>query len=303
MSHHHHSHEETSDRGLLWAVVINLGLSIFEFTAGIIAGSTALMADALHNTNDATALLIAFIARRISRKGADREYTFGYRRAELIGAMIQLTALILIGLYFLYEGVIRFLNPETILGGWMMAASGVALVVDLGTVWLLWAMSKGSLNVKAAFLHNLTDATASLAVMAGGAAVYWLSWNWVDPALTLLIAGYILYMSIGLIKRTSKILMQAAPEGLDLEQLKTEAENIEGVCELHHIHIWELDEHHRSFESHIVISDESILQQDTIKSEIKALLKERFQIGHSSLEFETQSKACSEGNNSFIPAH
>ena len=123
MSHHHHSHEETSDRGLLWAVVINLGLSIFEFTAGIIAGSTALMADALHNTNDATALLIAFIARRISRKGADREYTFGYRRAELIGAMIQLTALILIGLYFLYEGVIRFLNPETILGGWMMAAS------------------------------------------------------------------------------------------------------------------------------------------------------------------------------------
>jgi cobalt-zinc-cadmium efflux system protein len=110
-------------------------------------------------------------------------------------------------------------------------------------------------------------------------------------------------MAIGLIKRTSKILMQAAPEGLDLDQLKTEAENIEGVCELHHIHVWELDEHHRSPESHIVISDESILQQDKIKSEIKALLKERFQIGHSTLEFETQSKACSEGNNSFIPAH
>ncbi|MGY8694701.1 MAG: cation diffusion facilitator family transporter [Verrucomicrobiia bacterium] len=303
--HHHHEHapEEVSDRGLLWAVIINLGLSVFEFIAGIISGSTALMADALHNTNDAAALLIAYIARKISRKGADREYTFGYRRAELIGAMIQLTALIIIGLYLLYEAVMRFFNPENVLGGWMMAASGVALVVDLGTVWLLWALSKGSLNVKAAFLHNLTDAAASIAVMAGGAAVYWLSWVWVDPALTLLIAGYILFMSIGLIKRTSKILMQAAPEGIDLDQLKVEVEDIDGVCELHHIHIWELDEHHRSLESHIVISDENVQQLDTIKSNIKTLLKDRFDIDHSTLEFETQSKACSEGHNHLISTH
>ena len=108
MSHsHNHSHgtEQVSDTVLLWTVIVNLGLSVFEFIAGAISGSVALMADALHNTNDAAALLIAYIARKISRKGADEQYTFGYRRAELIGAMIQLTALILVGLYLVYEAV------------------------------------------------------------------------------------------------------------------------------------------------------------------------------------------------------
>ncbi|MEX2382848.1 MAG: cation diffusion facilitator family transporter, partial [Opitutales bacterium] len=156
--HHHHSHgtEGVGDGVLLWTVIVNLGLSVFEFVAGIISGSVALMADALHNTNDAAALLIAYIARKISRKGADHLFTFGYRRAELIGAMIQLTALILVGLYLVVEAVQRFRNPQPLLGIWIMAASGVALLVDVVTAWLLWAMSKGSLNVRAAFLHNLT---------------------------------------------------------------------------------------------------------------------------------------------------
>ena len=110
---HNHSHgtENVSDGVLLWTVIVNLGLSVFEFVAGAISGSVALMADALHNTNDAAALLIAYIARKISRKGADGQYTFGYRRAELIGAMIQLTALILVGLYLVYEAVRRFFDP------------------------------------------------------------------------------------------------------------------------------------------------------------------------------------------------
>ena len=255
--HHHHVAEDVSDTCLLWSVLLNMGLSIFEFAAGVFSGSVALMADALHNTNDAAALLIAYIARKISRKGADHSYTFGYRRAELIGAMIQLTALILVGLYLLYESVTRFFGPEPILGVWMMIASGVALVIDLVTVWLLWAMSKGSLNVKAAFLHNLTDAGASIAVMAGGAAVYWLSWDWVDPVLTLVIAGYILFMSIGLIRKTAKILMQATPPGIDLDALKTDTEKIHGVEEIHHVHVWELDERHRALEAHIVVSDDT----------------------------------------------
>jgi len=141
---HNHSHgtENVSDGVLLWTVIVNLGLSVFEFVAGAISGSVALMADALHNTNDAAALLIAYIARKISRKGADGQYTFGYRRAELIGAMIQLTALILVGVYLVYEAVRRFFDPEPLLGGWIMAAAGVALVVDVITAWLLWSMSR-----------------------------------------------------------------------------------------------------------------------------------------------------------------
>jgi len=292
---HNHSHgtENVSDGVLLWTVIVNLGLSVFEFVAGAISGSVALMADALHNTNDAAALLIAYIARKISRKGADEQYTFGYRRAELIGAMIQLTALILVGLYLVYEAVRRFFDPEPLLGGWIMAAAGVALVVDVITAWLLWSMSKGSLNVKAAFLHNLTDAGASVAVLIGGAAILWLNWTWVDPVITLIIAGYILYMSFGMLKKTSRILMEGTPTNLSVDEIKEALQNLDGIENVHHIHVWELDEHHRALEAHVVIGEAcSIEELESLKATVKTCLGKHFSIHHSTLEFESAENRC-----------
>lgn len=298
---HDHSHgtENVSDGVLLWTVIVNLGLSVFEFVAGAISGSVALMADALHNTNDAAALLIAYIARRISRKGADEHYTFGYRRAELIGAMIQLTALILVGLYLVYEAVRRIFEPEPLLGGWIMAAAGVALIVDVITAWLLWSMSKGSLNVKAAFLHNLTDAGASVAVLLGGAAIYWLDWTWVDPVLTLVIACYILFMSFGLLRKTSRILMEGTPPGLSLDAVKETIENLDGVDNVHHLHVWELDEHHKALEAHVRIV-ENRQSHSILRKQIKDLLENNFSISHSTLELEDSSDAHRCGDEGMI---
>ena len=292
---HNHSHgtENVSDGVLLWTVIVNLGLSVFEFVAGAISGSVALMADALHNTNDAAALLIAYIARKISRKGADEQYTFGYRRAELIGAMIQLTALILVGLYLIYEAVRRFFDPEPLLGGWIMTAAGVALVVDVITAWLLWSMSKGSLNVKAAFLHNLTDAGASVAVLLGGAAILWLNWTWVDPVITLIIAGYILYMSFGMLKKTSRILMEGTPTNLSVDEIKEALQNLDGIENVHHIHVWELDEHHRALEAHVVIGEACSMEElESLKATVKTCLGKHFSIHHSTLEFESAENRC-----------
>jgi cobalt-zinc-cadmium efflux system protein len=294
MSHgHSHSHgeHEVGDGALLSAVVLNVGLSVFEFIAGAVSGSVALMADAAHNTNDAASLLIAYVARRISRKGADHRYTFGYRRAELIGAMIQLTALILVGLFLVVEAGKRFWNPEPPLAGWMMAAAGVALVVDVGTALLLWAMSKGSLNVRAAFLHNLTDAAASLAVLLGGAAVWRFGWSWVDPALTLVIAGYILWMSVGLLRRTAAILMETAPPDLDSHELIAAVEAMDGVLSLHHLHVWELDEHHVALEAHVVVEVPDT-ERMPLRNRIKDLLHDGFNIGHSTLELEAPGEDC-----------
>ncbi len=296
MAHdHNHSHgtDDIPDRTLLWTVLVNLGLSVFEFIAGAIAGSVALMADALHNTNDAGALLIAYVARKISRKGADHRFTFGYRRAELIGAMIQLTALIVVGLYLLVEAVKRFYAPEPLLGDWMMIAAGVALLVDIVTAWLLWSMSKGNLNVRAAFLHNLTDAAASVAVLLGGAAVYWLDWYWIDPLLTLLIAGYILYMSIVMLRQTASILMEGAPTDFHVDDLKRDIETIEAVLDMHHIHVWELDEHRRALEAHIVISHAvPMSEMETIKAAVRQRLHDQFDIAHSTLEMEMHGLEC-----------
>src|SRR6056297_1869523 len=182
-----------SDNRLIWAVIINHVLTIGEVVAGIFSGSLALLSDAAHNFNDANALLIAYIARKISRKQANERYTFGYRRAELLGAVVNLTLLAVIGLYLVYEGIRRFVEPEEITGWLMAAASILALVIDLGTALLLRAMSRGSLNVRAAFVHNLVDAVGSVAVLIGAGAIIYLGWNWVDPLLTLFLSAYILY--------------------------------------------------------------------------------------------------------------
>ncbi|WP_269541618.1 cation diffusion facilitator family transporter [Cerasicoccus fimbriatus] len=302
--HHHHDHgtEQVSDTVLLWTTLVNIGLSVFEFIAGAIAGSVALMADALHNTNDAAALLIAYIARKVSRKGADKKFTFGYRRAELIGAMIQLTALVLVGLYLIYEATKRFFSPEPLEAGWIMAAAGVALFVDVVTAWLLWSMSKGSMNLKAAFLHNLTDAGASVAVLVGGATIYFWDWDWVDPILTLLIAGYILYMSIGMLRTTCRILMEGAPPDLSMEQVQATMMDVPGVEGIHHLHVWELDEHHQALEAHVVVkrSQADHDHELNIRRALKQRLQERHSIQHCTLELEYPGDPCGSSTNNLI---
>ena len=304
--HHHHDHgtKDINDRTLLWAIILNVGLSIFQFIGGAFAGSVSVMADALHNTNDAAALVIAYVARKISRKSADEQFTFGYRRAELIGALIQLTALIVVGVYLISEAIGRFFEPESIKGGWVMGISAVAIIVDLGTAWLLWAMSKGNLNLKAAFLHNLTDAAASIVVLLGGAAIYLLDWVWVDPLLTLVIAGYILYMSVGMLKQSAKILMEGTPEGVDLQELSQSVSAVDKVIGLHHLHVWELDEEHRALEAHVVIPEQSTAEErHQIRSAIKSLLATKYRIEHSTLELETADHGCGDENSEMIPGH
>ena len=287
-----HSHHDAaslsgvSDARLLWAVGLNQLLTIGQVIAGIVSGSIALLSDAAHNFNDANALLIAYIARRISKKEANERFTFGYRRAEMIGALINLTLLAVIGLYLVYEGISRFFEPTEIIG-WLMAATAIlAIVIDVGTAVLLWAMSQGSLNVRAAFIHNIVDALGSVAVLIGAAAIIWLDWTWVDPAITLVIAGYVLWQVCTMFPQATRVLMEGAPPGLDLTELTAAVEQIEGVDNLHHLHVWELDEQHRALEAHLTVSSSEGL--DTIKTQVKQLLHDKFDISHSTLEFELE---------------
>lgn len=275
-----------SDRRLLWAVGLNQLLTLGQVIAGIASGSLALLADALHNFNDAMALLIAYIARRVSRREATKAFTFGYRRAELIGAMINLTALAMVGLYLIYEAVMRLAQPEPITGWLMMAAAGLALVVDIATAALLWVMSRGNLNVRAAFVHNLTDAAASVAVLLGGVAIIYLDAYWVDPALTLLIAGYVLYQALTMLPQAARILMGAAPPEVDFDEVAQAMEDHPHVEQIHHLHIWQLDESQRALEAHVVIGRASCNDTGSIKRDLKLSLEQRFGITHSTLEFE-----------------
>ena len=310
--HRHEGHEHgltrggemqhVSDSRLLWSVLLNHVLTVAQVVAGFISGSVALLSDAAHNFNDANALLIAYVARRISRKVASRRYTFGYRRAELIGATINLTLLGAIGLYLIYEGVMRFIEPTEIMGWLMAAAAGLALVVDVGTALLLWAMSRGSLNVRAAFIHNLVDALGSVAVLLGAGAIIWLDWTWVDPVLTLVIAGYVLWQVVTMLPQAARVLMEGAPEGLDFETLVERVQTLDGVEGLHHVHLWQLDESHRAIEAHVVIRRERAEDLEAIKRRVKRLLAEEFHIEHSTLELEYAGTAERDGHDTSLVA-
>ena len=172
--------------------------------------SLALIADALHNLSDAASLGIAIIARKISRKPADDFKTFGYKRAETIAALINLTILIVISIYLVYEAVWRFISPSSINGGIIIIVAGIALVIDLVTAFITLRLSKNNLNMKAAFLHNLSDALSSLAVIISGVLISIYQWFWIDSFLTMILALFILYQAFIMLPKTIHLLMEGA---------------------------------------------------------------------------------------------
>jgi len=285
MSGHHH-HAPESDRGLLGAVFINILLTLAQVIGGIISGSLSLIADALHNLSDAASLGIALFSRTISRKPADKTKSFGYQRAEVIAALINLTLLITVSLYLIYEAVWRILEPQVVTGLIIVVVAGVAFVVDMVTALITFRMSKNSLNMKAAFLHNLADALTSIGVIIAGALILLYEWNWVDTLLTFLIAGFVLWQGIIMLPKTIHLLMEGTPENLSYDEIKASMEESNDVEDVHHIHIWNLDEHHIAFEAHVVVATNELQEVEVIKRKLKEILKDRFRITHSTLEFE-----------------
>ncbi|MEQ8601837.1 MAG: cation diffusion facilitator family transporter [Marivibrio sp.] len=289
--------EAMGDAKLLWAVAANMALTAGQVAGGLISGSLALVADALHNFSDAASLLLALVARKIGRKPADAGHSFGYRRAELIAALINLTVLVVLGLFLIYEAAWRLVEPEPIQGWIVVIVAGFALAVDVATAVLTFAMAQRSINVKAAFIHNLADAGASLAVIVGGTLILLYDWVWVDALLTLAIALYVLWQGLAMMPQTIHILMEGAPEAIQRPEVVDAMRSVEGVEGVHHVHIWRLDEGRTALEAHVVIADQAVQAGDlarleTIKAELKALLSERFEIAHSTLEFERDGAGC-----------
>jgi cobalt-zinc-cadmium efflux system protein len=291
MSGHHHNHGdvEAGDRRVLWAIVVNLVLTIAQIVGGIVSGSLSLIADAIHNLSDAMALVIAFGARRIARRPADRTMTWGYGRAEAVAALINYTTLIVIGIYLVYEGVLRLIEPQPV-GGWIVViVAGIALVVDTVTALLTYALSKNSMNIRAAFLHNVADALGSIGVIIAGTLIILFDWRIIDPIVTLMIAAYILWQSFREIGGSIRLLMMGAPENLDLDELLAAMKSVEGVRDIHHVHVWAVTEAANALEAHVVTTGRP---DEEVRNEIRIKLSERFDVAHASLQFESADAAC-----------
>ncbi len=290
--HHHHVDPEAGDRRVFAAIAVNMGLTIAQIVGGIVSGSLALIADALHNFSDAISLIIAFAARKIARRPQDAEMTFGYGRDEVVAALINYTTLIVIGLYLLYEAAMRFADPQPVEGWLIVIIAGIALVVDALTAALTYAMSKSSVNIRAAFLHNVADALGSLAVIIAGTLILLYDWRLIDPLVTVLIAGYILWQSFREIGPVIRILMLGSPSQIETEAVLETVRGIDGVKSIHHAHFWQMDEHWAALDAHVVIAEGRWSDADAVKERIKTALADRFDIEHTTLELECARHAC-----------
>ena len=287
---HSHAHDFDSDRAILWAVIVNLALTVAQIVGGYWADSMALIADGIHNLSDAMALVLAFGARRLARRSASPSMSFGWQRSEIIAAFVNYASLIVISIWLGYEAILRLSDPPPVAGGVVMALAGLAVIIDLGTAALVWRSAKDSLNLRAALLHNLTDAGVSVAVIIGGALVWGFGWMRVDPILTILISAAILIHVAADIRPVLRILMLGAPPHADADAVKAAMEELPGVVEAHHLHLWQIDEKRSSAEMHLVITDEADFS--VVIARAKQVLAERFSIRHATIEVERDGSGC-----------
>ncbi len=292
--HHHHVDPNAGDRRVFAAIAVNMALTVAQIIGGILSGSLALIADALHNFSDAVSLIIAFGARKIARKPRDERMTFGYERVEIVAALINYTTLIIIGLYLLYEAGARFLDPQPIVGWMIVIVAGIALIVDVVTAMLTYSMSKTSMNIRAAFLHNVADALGSVAVIVAGTLILIYDWRLIDPIVTVMIAGYILWQSFKEIGPVIRILMLGSPPDIETDAVLRAVRETSGVTGVHHAHFWQMNEDRAALDAHIVIEEGQWNRADAIKAAVKQTLRDRFGIDHTTLELECAFHACDE---------
>ncbi|ANT59574.1 cation diffusion facilitator family transporter [Salipiger sp. CCB-MM3] len=290
--HHHHVDPEAGDARMAIAVGVNMLLTVAQVVGGILSGSLAMIADALHNFSDAISLVIAALARKIARRPANAEMPFGYARAETVAALINYTTLIVIGIYLMIEAILRFLSPEPVTGWMVIVIAGVALVIDVITAMLTYAMSKDSQNIRAAFLHNVADAMGSLAVILAGTLILLFGWTWVDPLVTLLIAGYILWMALAEIGSVIRVLMLGSPPDMVPSAVLEAAQGIDGVAGLHKAHLWQIDEHTTALQAHLVVDEGAWARADGIKRAVKDEMQTRFGLTQVTLELECSRHSC-----------
>lgn len=294
MAHHHHHHSnDLQGTKLLWVTVLNLAITVVQIVGGIISNSLSLLSDALHNLGDSSAIFIAFLAGKRSRKKPDERNTFGYKRIEILAAFFNGMVLIAICLFLFFEAYQRFTDPQPIKGKIMFIVASFGLLANLISVLVLNKEKNHNLNVRAAYLHLLGDTFSSVAVIIGGLAIWKFGIFWIDPLVTVLVGGYIIYHSLDVVKETIDILMQATPSHINLKEIEKEVMSLDEIDNIHHIHVWRLNDSQVHLEAHVNLrSDHTMKEVMVIRQKVEGILHNKFAIGHVTLQF---GYACCEG--------
>ncbi|KRM13399.1 CDF family cation diffusion facilitator [Paucilactobacillus suebicus DSM 5007 = KCTC 3549] len=254
---------------------------------GVFSGSLALLSDAFHNLGDSAAILLGYFAQLIGRHPETERRTYGYRRAEIIFALLNSIFLIVISVFLIFEAAKRFSHPQPINGELMLIVAVVGLLANLASAFLLQGGSKDSLNIKATYLHILSDALSSVGVIIGALFIWFTDISWIDPVITILVAIYICYETWPIIHQTLSILMQSSPE-LDYACIKKDIKQIDGITGVHHVHAWMIDEHRIIFSVHINLKDMKLSEVEPIYQRIETLLKNKYHICHITIQAEVE---------------
>ena len=290
MSHNHdnHSSQLTSVK-LLIATLLNIFITIIEIIGGLLSGSLSLLSDAFHNFSDAIAIIISYIANRLSGKPNSLKYTFGLKRAEIIAAVINSSALIIICFFLIKESILRLLSPSPIKGYIMLIVAAGGLAANLIGTFLLKKGSQRSLNFKAAYFHLLSDAISSFAVIIGALFIIYFKIYWVDPILTVLISIYILLESFHILKDATDIVMMSVPPDLTVEEVAKFIHTFPEIKNVHHIHLWRLNDNDIHFEAHINVEDMSVSKTAPLRDKLEKELHNKFELTHFTFQFECDS--------------
>ncbi len=283
MAHHHHV--PSTGWVLKASLVATLGFTALEIFAGLRAGSLALLSDAGHNFTDALALLLAAIGLYLQSKPADRTKTFGYQRAGVIAAFLNAATLFVIALIIFWEAVGRLLHPQPVNEGLMIWVALGALVLN-GVIMLgLHSGQKGDINIRAAFIHMLGDALGAVAIIAGGFIIRYTGWTYVDQILSIALGALIIYTAWDIIRESLNILLEGLPRGMELKRVTESMSEIEGVLDVHDLHIWSLGSSSHALCSHVLIEDMPPSASDGILKRINDVVR-GFGILHTTIQFE-----------------
>lgn len=286
-THSHHHHHAVNEKNLLAATFLNLVITVVEVAGGLLSGSLALFSDALHNLSDTFATFIAYLATLIGKREANQKQTFGYKRLEILAALINAVILIIMSVFLIREAWERWHNPSPVNSVIMLVVGLIGLLANLYAVLILRKDAGKSINVRAAYVHLIGDSLSSVVVVIGGVLIQIFEITWIDPLITVAISLYIVRSGYLILKESVNILMQSAPDHVDLPAIKKRVEGLTDVLNIHHIHAWMLTDREVHLEAHVELKkDLKLSQVHQIQDEIEGYLKKEFRIRHITLQFE-----------------
>lgn len=284
---HSHSHNDLKGRNLLISILLNIIITLAQVVGGLISGSLALLSDALHNFSDVLSLIISYVAQKLGKKQANKHKTFGYKRAEIMAAFVNAATLVVVAIFLMKEAVERLFDPHEIASDLVIWLSILGIVANGFSVLLLKKNSKENMNMKSAYLHLLTDMMASVAVLIGGILMSFFQLYWVDAVLTMLIGIYLIYMGYDLLKESTKVLMLFTPKSIEIQDIVESICTIEPIKNVHHVHIWQLNEDEVHMEAHIDFKEDIKLSEfDAILEKIEELVYHKHGINHVNIQPE-----------------